>query len=226
MGLTEGHALKKLYTKPTCKSKSIAEIAAFVREDLLRQYEAQKSRPPMEEITRPILLIEGYAGGAYAIKAALHEGGMQCHLGTLADNSELPLTCQAAGAVQPDVLLLDLRRFKGGGRDVLNEISTEPHLRRTPLVTLVDSAADSEISKPSDLHGSWRLSGPVDPEQCVTALRSLLRLWKATLELPPHENQKDGRARTRDSGSRLGEEAGTGTGRRIDWESICKEINE
>jgi DNA-binding response OmpR family regulator len=180
----------------------------------------------MEEIARPILLIEDYTDRAHSIKKAIQKSGMQCHLGTVVDNSELPLTCQAAGAVRPDILLLDLRGFKGGASDVLNEIGKEPHLRRTPLVILVDSAADSQISKDHDLHGYWRLSKPVDSEQCVTALKSLLRLWKAIVELSPQRSPKDTSTDTRGSGPKVGDGARTGIGRKIDWEGLCKEINE
>ena len=227
MGLPRDHRLgKRPYTKPDYKSKSISEIAAILQEDWPRVYGAQKSRPSMEEIARPILLIEDYADHAHSIKTAIQNRRMQCHLSIPTDNSQLPLACQAAGAVQPDVLLLDLRQFKGGRRDILSEISREPHLRRIPLVMLVDSAADSQISKDHDLRGCWRLTTPVNSEQCVRALISLVRLRKAILELPLKEKQKkDGSARARDSEPRPGDEAG-GEIRRIDWEGLCKDINE
>jgi CheY-like chemotaxis protein len=115
---------------------------------------------------------------------------MLCHAGIVVDGLELLLSCRNAGAVQADVLLLDLRQFEDGGCNVLKKIGKELHLRRIPLVILANSAADSQISKDSDRHNLWRLSRPVDSEQCVTPLRSLLDLQMAILKLPRQRESK------------------------------------
>ncbi len=188
-GATGNHSKERPYRKPTCESKSVLEVAALVRENALGQQGEQRFPPSAEELARPILVVEDYAGHGRLLKEAIQNNGMQCHFATVIHNSELPLICQAAGAVRPEILLFDLRQLKDGGVNVLKEIGKELHLRLIPLVTLVNSAADSQISKDYGLHDCWRLCRP-DSEQCVTALRSVLDLQRAILKLPPKGEQQ------------------------------------
>ncbi len=225
MGGAKGnHFEKEPYMEPTWEPKSVLDVAALIRDNLLERHEADKVPLSMEELARPILLVEDYAGHVHSIKEAIQKSGMQCHVGSVVDGLELSLVCGAAGAVHAHVLLLDLRQFKDLGSNVLLEIGEEPHLRRIPLVILANSAADSQISKDSNRHNLWRLTRPVDSEQCMASLRSLLDLQMAILRLPPKGKQKDGGADTRSSKPKEGGTAATGVAGKTDWEVFCREI--
>jgi CheY-like chemotaxis protein len=220
-GASGDHPKKDPYRVPTCESRSVSEVAALIRKNLLAKHETRGLPLSAEELARPILVVENYQGDMRSMKQAFHEKGMQCHSGAATNDSELALICQVAGEVQPDALLLDLRRFKSAGHDVLEEIGGEPQLRRIPLVILVDSAA-AQIC--GDLGNYWRLRKPVDSGGCVAALQSLLDLQIAVLKLSPEKKREKRSVFTRDSGSKASNGPGKSIDTKTDWEALRKEI--
>ena len=220
-GLSGDPSKKDPYREPTCESKSVSEIAALIRENLLEKHEAQRLPLSTEELARPILVVENYRDNLHLMKQAFQEYGMQCHSGAAADGSELALFCQVAGEVQPEVLLLDLRCFENSGHDVLKEIGGKPALKCIPLVILVDAEA-SQIC--GGQCGYWRLRKPVASRECVAALRSLLDLQMAVLKLSAGEKKENRSVFTRGSRSKVSDASGKSIDTKIDWEALRKEI--
>jgi CheY-like chemotaxis protein len=90
-----------------------------------------------------------------------------------------------AGAVTPDLVLLDLNLPRRDGREVLLEIKGDPDLRRIPVVVLTTSVADEDVFAAYDLHANAYVRKPVDFEQFVAAVRAIDDFYITVVRLPP-----------------------------------------
>ncbi|MEI8202714.1 MAG: response regulator [Bacteroidota bacterium] len=88
---------------------------------------------------------------------------------------------------RPDIILLDLNMPRKDGREVLEEIKTDPELKRIPVVILTVSQAEEDIIKSYDLHANCYISKPVDLDQFVKIVKSLENFWFTIVKLPPNE---------------------------------------
>ncbi len=88
-------------------------------------------------------------------------------------------------APRPDLILLDLKLPKKGGREVLAEIETDESLRQIPVVILTGSRSEQDLLQPCDLPGNYYLSKPVDPGQFLSIVTSMHEHWVSRVEPPP-----------------------------------------
>jgi two-component system, chemotaxis family, response regulator Rcp1 len=141
-------------------------------------------------LTRPIdiLLVEDNPGDVRLTREALREGKVRNHLYVAADGVEalrfLRREGEHAGAVRPDLILLDLNLPKKDGREVLEEIKGDPALRSIPVVVLTSSQAEQDICRAYDLHANCYVSKPVDLEQFITVVKSIEAFWFTIVKLP------------------------------------------
>jgi len=91
-----------------------------------------------------------------------------------------------AGVVKPDLVLLDLNMPKKDGREVLEEIKSDPDLRRIPIVVLTTSKAEADILKSYDLHVNCYIQKPVDYNEFIRMLRLIQDFWFTAVVLPPN----------------------------------------
>jgi two-component system, chemotaxis family, response regulator Rcp1 len=135
-----------------------------------------------------ILLVEDNPGDARLMKEALAEARMRNRLHVMADGGEalayLRRQDPFAGAVRPDLILLDLNLPGKDGRDVLAEVKGDRDLRRIPLVILSTSRAEADIARAYDLHANAYVTKPLDIEQFITVVRSIEDFWLTIVELP------------------------------------------
>lgn len=89
-----------------------------------------------------------------------------------------------AGAVRPDLILLDLNVPKVDGRDLLREVKTNPDLRRIPILVLTTSSSDRDISDAYDLGANAFISKPLDLDDVDAMLASLGKFWLGSARLP------------------------------------------
>jgi two-component system, chemotaxis family, response regulator Rcp1 len=141
-------------------------------------------------LTRPIdiLLVEDNPGDVRLTREALREGKVRNHLYVAADGVEalrfLRREGEHAGAVRPDLILLDLNLPKKDGREVLEEIKGDPALRSIPVVVLTSSQAEQDICRAYDLHANCYVTKPVDLEQFITVVKSIEAFWFTIVKLP------------------------------------------
>jgi len=135
-----------------------------------------------------ILLVEDNPGDARLMKEALAEASIRNRLHVMADGGEaltyLRRQDPFAGAVRPDLILLDLNLPGKDGRDVLAEVKGDRDLRRIPLVILSTSRADADIARAYDLHANAYVTKPLDIEQFITVVKSIQDFWLTIVELP------------------------------------------
>ena len=99
------------------------------------------------------------------------------------------LTCAGkanfADQPRPDLILLDLNLPKKDGREVLQDLKSDPDLHRIPVVVLTSSAAEQDILSTYDLYANAYVTKPVDLEQFMHVVASIQDFWLNIVKLPP-----------------------------------------
>jgi len=144
----------------------------------------------MVKKTRPvnILLIEDNPGDVRLTQEAFKEGKLAVNLDVVMDGVEainfLRKKGNHANSTTPDLILLDLNLPKRDGREVLEEIKTDDHLKRIPVVVLTTSNAEQDILKTYTLHANCYINKPVDFEKFFDVIQKIEDFWLATAILP------------------------------------------
>jgi len=85
---------------------------------------------------------------------------------------------------RPGLILLDLNMPRKDGREALEEIKSDPDLRRIPIVVLTTSKAEEDILKSYDLGINSFIVKPVSFEGLVEVVKTLGKYWFEIVELP------------------------------------------
>lgn len=89
-----------------------------------------------------------------------------------------------ADAPRPGLILLDLNMPRKDGRQALQEIKSNPDLRRIPVVILTTSKAEEDVIRSYDLGASSFITKPVTFNGLVEIVRTLGHYWFSIVELP------------------------------------------
>ncbi len=90
------------------------------------------------------------------------------------------------GQRRPDLVLLDLNLPGLDGREVLQEIKTDPALKHIPVVILTTSRAEEDILRSYQSHANCYVTKPVDLEQFSKVVQSIETFWFTVVNLVPH----------------------------------------
>jgi len=90
-------------------------------------------------------------------------------------------------AVRPDLILLDLNLPRKDGREVLDEIKSDPQLRRIPVVILTTSRAEEDVLKSYNLHANCYITKPIDLSQFMKVVKSIEDFWLSIVVLPHND---------------------------------------
>jgi CheY-like chemotaxis protein len=135
-----------------------------------------------------ILLVEDDPGDVLITREALDHSKVTNTLATVGDGVEaiayLRREGPYAGATRPDLILLDLNLPRRDGREVLEEIKSDPDLRRIPVVVLTTSGAEEDILRSYDLHANAFVTKPVDFERFVDVVRQVDDFFFTVVRLP------------------------------------------
>jgi CheY-like chemotaxis protein len=144
----------------------------------------------MGAYSRPIevLLVEDNPADVRLTEEAFKEGRVINHLNVVSDGVAAMQFLRREGqfehAPRPDLILLDLNLPKKNGREVLQEIKSDPALRRIPVMILSTSKADQDLHKAYNLHANCYITKPVDLEQFLNVVRSIENFWFNIVTLP------------------------------------------
>jgi CheY-like chemotaxis protein len=86
---------------------------------------------------------------------------------------------------RPDLVLLDLNMPRKDGREVLDEIKSDPDLRRIPVVVMTSSEAEEDIAQSYDLHANAYVTKPIDFDGFLDVVGSLEEFWLSVVKMPP-----------------------------------------
>lgn len=136
-----------------------------------------------------ILLVEDNHGDVHLIEQAFQTRELQGTLHTVQTGDEaldwLYQRDEFAEAPRPDLLLLDLNLPATSGHTVLEEIKSDPHLRRLPVIVLTSSQSEEDVVAVYEECANACLRKPVDPEEFADHLQSLVDFWGSVAVLPP-----------------------------------------
>ena len=140
-----------------------------------------------------ILLVEDNPGDVRLTKEAMADGKIINNLTVVIDGLEamdfLFRKGKYAKAIRPDLILLDLNLPKKDGREVLQEIKSDPKLKTIPVVVLTISQAEQDIVTAYEQHANCYITKPVDFEQFIKVVKTIENFWFSIVTLPP-SNEK------------------------------------
>jgi chemotaxis family two-component system response regulator Rcp1 len=85
---------------------------------------------------------------------------------------------------RPDLILLDLNLPRKNGREVLEQIKQDAHLRSIPVVILTTSQAEEDIANAYRLHANCYITKPVEFAQFIRVVRAIEEFWFTIVTLP------------------------------------------
>jgi CheY-like chemotaxis protein len=135
--------------------------------------------------TQPIvvLLVEDDPGDVVLIQEAFEHNKVRNRLHVVGDGVEA-MRFLRDGGERPDLVLLDLNLPRKDGREVLEEIKTDPALRSIPVVVLTTSKAEEDILRSYDLHANAYVTKPVDFGRFIEVVRQIDEFFVTVVKLP------------------------------------------
>jgi len=135
-----------------------------------------------------ILLVEDNPGDARLTREAFKDGRLLNNLSVVGDGVEalayLRQQGQYRNSTRPDLILLDLNLPKKDGREVLEEIKADEHLKRIPVVVLTTSSAQEDVARAYGSHANCYITKPVDLDQFLRVAQSIESFWLSLVKLP------------------------------------------
>jgi two-component system response regulator len=89
-----------------------------------------------------------------------------------------------ANAPRVDLVLLDLNLPKYDGRQVLEQIRSDPDLTHMPVVILTTSSSEEDVLRSYKLHANAFVTKPVDVNQFIAAVRQIDEFFLTVARLP------------------------------------------
>lgn len=143
-----------------------------------------------------ILLVEDNPGDVDLTFEALKEWRIVNSLNIARDGVEAIAYLRKQGKYQnakrPDLILLDLNLPKKDGREVLQEIKSDPDLKVIPIVILSTSDADVDLMKAYGLGANCYVVKPFGIENFIHVLRSIGEFWFSIVKLPSQHSLQRG----------------------------------
>jgi len=123
------------------------------------------------------------------VKEAFEENRLANPLSTVEDGEELMDYLHQRGqyagvTLRPSLILLDLNMPRKSGFEALQEIKSDPELRKIPVIILTTSKAEEDIVRAYDLGVNSFIVKPVSFEALVETVRELGKYWFQIVELP------------------------------------------
>jgi two-component system response regulator len=136
-----------------------------------------------------ILLVEDDPGDVELTREGLKTAKMLINLNVVDDGIKalkyLRKEAPYAGAVRPDLILLDLNLPRKDGRETLKEIRADENFKGIPVVVLTTSEADTDIAKCYDLGANCYITKPVGFEAFTRVVKALEDFWFTVVKMPP-----------------------------------------
>ncbi len=136
-----------------------------------------------------ILLAEDNPGDVRLTEKALDHGNILNNLHVVNDGAEaikfLRQEGEYADEPRPDLVLLDLNMPRKDGREVLEDMKTDPDLRRLPVVVLTSSEAEEDVVRSYELNANAYLTKPVDFDGFVDIVKRIEDFWFSVVKMPP-----------------------------------------
>ncbi|MBM9508710.1 response regulator [Actinacidiphila acididurans] len=144
---------------------------------------SQSSARPID-----VLLVEDDPGDELMTREAFEDNKIRNTLHVARDGEEaLDFLYQRGDheqAPRPDLILLDLNLPKYDGRQILEQVKSDPELSHIPVVVLTTSSAEEDILRSYRLHANAYVTKPVDLDQFIAAVRQIDDFFVQVVRLP------------------------------------------
>src|SRR5450432_2824395 len=135
-----------------------------------------------------VLLVEDDPGDELMTREVFEDNRIGNRLHVARDGEEaLDFLYQRGAHTQApkvDLVLLDLNLPKYDGRQVLEQIRSDPGLTHMPVVVLTTSSSEEDILRSYKLHANAYVTKPVDVYQFVAAVRQIDDFFLSVVRLP------------------------------------------
>ena len=135
-----------------------------------------------------VLLVEDDAGDELMTREAFEDNRIGNRLHVARDGEEaldfLYQRGEHTEAPKVDLVLLDLNLPKYDGRQVLEQIRSDPELTHTPVVVLTTSSSEEDVLRSYKLHANAYVTKPVDVNQFISAVRQIDDFFLSVVALP------------------------------------------
>jgi CheY-like chemotaxis protein len=136
-----------------------------------------------------ILLVEDNPADVRLTQEGLRDSKVRNNLHVIGDGEQalefLRHDGQFADTPRPDLILLDLNLPKKDGREVLEEIKSDPELAHIPVVVLTTSAGEEDVLRAYKLQAACYITKPVDLDQFIKVVNAIENFWMTIVKLPP-----------------------------------------
>jgi CheY-like chemotaxis protein len=139
----------------------------------------------MTDTTKMILLVEDDPDHELLTKRALKKSNIANDIRVARDGEEAIGLLLGADAIQPQVILLDLKLPKVDGLEVLRRIRTSEATRMLPVVVLTSSDEERDLVRSYQLGVNSYIRKPVNFNDFAEATRQLGMYWLVLNECPP-----------------------------------------
>ena len=135
-----------------------------------------------------VLLVEDDPGDELMTREAFEENRIGNRLHVAHDGEEaldfLYQRGEHAQAPRVDLILLDLNLPKYDGRQILEQIKSDPELSHVPVVILTTSSSEEDILRSYKLHANAFVTKPVDVNRFIAAVRQIDEFFLTVVRLP------------------------------------------
>jgi CheY-like chemotaxis protein len=135
-----------------------------------------------------VLLIEDDPGDEVITREAFEHNKIKNNLHVARDGEEgldfLYRRGRYENAPTPDLVLLDLNLPRYDGRQLLEQIKSDPNLKHIPVVVLTTSSAEEDILRSYKLHANAYVTKPVDLDAFMNAVRQIDEFFVQVVRLP------------------------------------------
>jgi CheY-like chemotaxis protein len=133
----------------------------------------------------PILLVEDDPNDVLLFRRALRRAEASAPVVVAQDGDEAVRYLSGGdGAPHPGLVILDLKLPRRSGLEVLEWIRGQPEIRRLPVIFLTSSRQPRDIEAAYELGANSYLVKPVDFDDLLEMVRTLLSYWIGLNELP------------------------------------------
>ncbi len=141
--------------------------------------------------TRPIeiLLVEDNLADVRLAQEALKEVQAPHHLTVARDGVVAETLLSEPGSdaepARPDLILLDLNLPRKDGRELLEMIKADPHLKRIPVIIMTTSCAHDDVVAAYNLNANAFVRKPIGVDRFIELVRAIDAFWLRSAVLPP-----------------------------------------
>lgn len=135
-----------------------------------------------------VLLVEDNPGDITLTKLAFEQARIMCVMDVVMTGEEALEYLQKQGdytdVETPDIVLLDLNLPGIHGQQVLEYIKNTEPLKRTPVVILSSSRAESDVVQSYDRHANGYVVKPLNLQSFYDVVQKLENFWFSLVILP------------------------------------------